>query len=254
MIDMRLSGKVALVSGGARGMGASHVELFLDHGATVVFGDVLDEVGLELADKLADRGVASYRHLDVRVPADWEAAVTECREKHGGLHILVNNAGVVDMLDAESATVATWTRTIDINQKGVFLGIKHAVGALRASGGGSIINVSSIYGLSGSEGYIAYGASKAAVTQMTKSAAITYGPDNIRVNSIHPGAIRTKMMEEELDGLGDDGLREFLAGVPLGREAAPREVSACVLFLASDASSYVSGTELTIDGGWMAGR
>jgi cyclopentanol dehydrogenase len=251
----RLSGKVAIVTGGARGMGASHVRVLAEHGATVLFGDLQDELGQSHADRLREEGLqALYQHLDVRSPDQWQAMAATCRDRFGRLDVLVNNAGIVDTLRAEDASEETWRRTIDTNQMSVFLALKYCIPLMRASGGGSVINVSSVYGLVGAEGYIAYTASKGAVTLMTKSAAVTYGPDNVRVNSVHPGVIRTPMLEEELAQLPPGALEDFLAATPLRREGAAEEVSGCVLFLASDESSFVSGTELIVDGGLLAGR
>lgn len=251
-ITGRVSGKVAVVTGGARGMGASHVEVLAREGATVIFGDVEVEAGRQVEQCLQEEGLdVRFHRLDVTASDDW-ATVERAVRAAGGLQILVNNAGVVDTRSAEDTPERDWDRVIDINQKGVFLGVKTLVPVMRASGGGSVINVSSVYGLVGAVGYIAYTASKGAVTVMTKSAAATYGPDGIRVNSIHPGAIETPMLEEELASLPEGAREAFREATPLRRFAHPAEVSACVLFLASDDSSFVSGAELVVDGGLIA--
>lgn len=250
-----LEGKVAIISGGAQGMGASHVRRLAANGATVIFGDINQAQGRTLESSVRNSGgLAHYRHLDVSVSSDWEELVAWCETNYGRLDVLVNNAGVLQLSDAIECTEEEWTRTIAVNQRGVFLGLKHCVPLMKRTGGGSIINVSSIYGLVGAVGYIAYTASKGAVTLMTKSAAATYGPDGIRVNSIHPGVIRTAMLEAELSGLPEGAIDDFLAVTPLRREGTVDEVSGCVLFLASDDSSFVSGIELVVDGGMLATR
>lgn len=252
--DGRVAGKIALVTGGARGMGASHVEILARQGATVVFGDVDVDAGRDAEDRLRDNGLdVRFQRLDVASSQDWTDVVHVVREA-GGLHVLINNAGVVDTRGAEDTGEGDWARVIDVNQKGVYLALRTLVPVIRDSGGGSIVNVSSVYGLVGAVGYIAYTASKGAVTLMTKSAAATYGPDGIRVNSIHPGAIQTPMLEHELAGLPAGARDGFLEATPLRRFGDPAEVSACVLFLASDESSFVTGAELVVDGGLIAAR
>ncbi|KAI9034295.1 short-chain dehydrogenase/reductase SDR [Hyaloraphidium curvatum] len=253
-VSSRLGGKVALVSGGARGMGAAHVRKLAQHGAKVVFGDILTELGSKHEAELRAQGLdVRFVKLDVTRAEDWEAAVAACKD-WGGVDVLVNNAGILEMRDAVELDEQGWQRTMDVNAKGVWLGMKHCVPNMKEKGKGSIINVSSIYGLIGAEGYLAYTASKGAVTLMTKSACETYGPLGIRTNSIHPGAIDTDMLAEEVRLLPPGGLQRFIDSTPLRRLAAPEEVSNCVLFLASDESSYVSGAELTVDGGLLAAR
>lgn len=252
MVD-RLAGKVALISGGARGQGATEARLFANEGATVVIGDILDEEGQRLADQL-NRGSetrrALYVHLDVTKPADWEQAVAAAEQTFGGLHILVNNAGVTDPRGAgvEETTEDEWQRIIEVNQKGVWLGMKAAVPALRRAGGGSIVNISSIAGIVGMSSNVAYQASKAAVRLMTKSAAAQYAAEKIRANSIHPGVIDTPMTEP----MSPERRERLLAATPMGRSGSPDEVARGVLFLASDEASYVTGAELVIDGGYTA--
>jgi cyclopentanol dehydrogenase len=249
----RLTGKVALISGGARGQGATEARLFANEGATVVIGDILDEEGQRLADQL-NRGSetrrALYVHLDVTKAADWERTVAAAEQTFGGLHILVNNAGVTDPRGAgvEETTEDEWQRIIEVNQKGVWLGMKAAVPALRRAGGGSIVNISSIAGMVGMSSNVAYQASKAAVRLMTKTAAAQYAAENIRVNSIHPGVIDTPMTEP----MSPERRARLLAATPMGRSGGPEEVARGVLFLASDEASYITGAELVIDGGYTA--
>jgi NAD(P)-dependent dehydrogenase (short-subunit alcohol dehydrogenase family) len=196
----------------------------------------------------------AWVHLDVSVSDDWQSAMETVKRKYGALNILVNNAGIVDVKSIIDEPVGEWERTIAINQTGVFLGMKHGIGEMRAAGGGVIVNISSIYGLVGAEGYAAYLASKAAVHLLTKSAAISYARDGVRANSVHPGIVYTPMLDEELADLPPGALDELVASTPMGRGAQPVEVSRCVLFLASDDASYVNGAELVVDGGMLAGR
>lgn len=249
-----LKGKNVLITGGARGMGAAHCSRLAGEGAQVLCVDVNPE-GHAVAEELAGAGLSvEFHQADVSASEDWARMIDVMERKFGGLDVLVNNAGVLALSDAVECAESEWDRTIDVNQKGVFLGMKHAVPAMRRRGGGSIVNVSSIYGLVGAVGYSAYCASKGAVTLMTKAAAVTYGPDSIRVNSVHPGVVFTEMLEAELAGLPPTALEDFLAATPLRRGADPDEVSKCVLFLASDQSSFVTGVELVVDGGLLAGR
>ncbi len=247
----RLSNKVALITGAARGQGAAEAKLFADEGASVVLADVLDPKGERLTAELNRSGSAEralYVHLDVSKADEWEQAVAAASRKFGGLDILVNNAGILSLAGVEQTSEEEWDRVIGVNQKGVWLGMKAAAPAMRKRGGGSIINISSIYGLIGSGGSAAYHASKGAVRLLTKTAALELAGDNIRVNSVHPGVIDTPMVEA-ID-------RELRAGigsvVPLRREGRPEEIAFGVLFLASDESSYMTGSELVIDGGYTA--
>jgi 3alpha(or 20beta)-hydroxysteroid dehydrogenase len=234
----RVDGKVALISGGARGMGASHARLLVAEGAKVVTGDVLDDEGKAVADELGD--AARFVHLDVTEPDQWEAAVSTAVQEFGKLDVLVNNAGIVALGPLKKFDVAEWRKVIDVNLTGTFLGMRAAVGAMIAAGGGSIINVSSIEGLRGAPFVHPYVASKWGVRGLAKSAALELAPKKIRVNSIHPGFIRTPMTEH---------LPEDMVTIPLGRAGDPVEVSTFVLFLASDESSYATGTEFVMDGG-----
>lgn len=234
----RVDGKVALISGGARGMGASHARLLVEEGASVVIGDVLDDQGKALADDLGD--AARYLHLDVTELEQWETAVATAVEDFGKLDVLVNNAGIVALGQLKNFDLAKWQRVIDVNLTGTFLGMRVAVEPMIAAGGGSIINVSSVEGLRGAAMVHPYVASKWAVRGLSKSAALELAPHNIRVNSIHPGFIRTPMTQH----LPDD-----MVTIPLGRPAESREVSTFVLFLASDESAYATGSEFVVDGG-----
>jgi len=243
-----LDGKVALISGAARGQGAAEGRMFVEAGARVILGDVLDAEGEALAADIGE--AARYRHLDVTNEDDWSAAVAEATTAFGRLDILINNAGIFRLAPMESVTLEEYRTVIDVNQVGVFLGMKAAVGAMKDAGGGSIVNISSIDGLVGSANSLAYVASKFAVRGMTKVAAIELGPAGIRVNSIHPGGIQTPMITE---AVGDEAAAAIFKSVPLRRIGQPEEVAKMALWLASDESSYSTGSEFVIDGGWTAG-
>jgi 3alpha(or 20beta)-hydroxysteroid dehydrogenase len=237
----RVDGKVAVISGGARGMGASHARLLVAEGAKVVVGDILDDEGKALAAELGD--AARYVHLDVTQPAEWAAAVELAVGEFGTYNVLVNNAGIVNGSTLQHFDLKRWQRILDVNLTGTFLGMQHAVEPMMAAGGGSIINVSSIEGLRGTPWAHGYVATKWGVRGLAKSAALELAPHNIRVNSIHPGLVRTPMTE---------GIPEDLVTIPLGRPAESVEVSTFVLFLASDESSYATGAEFVMDGGLVA--
>jgi 3alpha(or 20beta)-hydroxysteroid dehydrogenase len=238
---------VALITGAGRGIGAAEARLFCAEGARVVLGDVLADDGGALADELGDAAI--FTPLDVTSADDWARAVTAAEDAFGRLDVLVNNAGVALAASLEDTTVADWQRLIDVNQTGVFLGLRAAVPALRHAGGGSIVNISSIAGIVAMpESSIAYSASKGAVRLMTKNAALELAPHGIRVNSVHPGRVETPMT----DGQTDAKLAWMHARTPLGRSARPEEIAHGVLFLASDEASYVTGAELVIDGGYTA--
>ena len=249
----RLDGKVALISGGARGQGAAEAILFAREGAKVVIGDILDDEGRQTEAQIAELGGdASYVHLDVTSTDDWDAAVQTALDRYGRLDILVNNAGIGGTGGGiEGATLESWDRTLDINAKGVFLGTKAAIPALRDSGGGSIVNISSIAGIIGlTSGNPAYAASKGAVRLLTKSTAIQHAADNIRCNSVHPGMIVTAMTETLLS---DPERRQYWDDIiPMDRLGTVDDIANGVLFLASDDSSFVTGSELVIDGGVTA--
>ena len=248
----RLAGKVALISGGARGQGAAETRLFVREGAAVVFGDVLDDEGKKVeAEIRANGGRATYVHLDVTREADWRAAVATAVQTYGRLSVLVNNAGILFRARIEDTSEADWDRIMAVNVKGVFLGTKAAIPALREAGGGSIINISSTAGLVGSPGgTAAYTATKGAVRLFTKSTAIQHAREGIRCNSVHPGPIATDMIKDVLDD--QKAWEGRLRRLPMGRAGTADEVAYGVLYLASDESSYVTGSELVIDGGTTA--
>jgi 3alpha(or 20beta)-hydroxysteroid dehydrogenase len=238
----RLAGKVALVSGGARGMGASHVRSLAAEGAKIVLGDILDDEGESVAKDVGS--AARYVHLDVTQPDDWAAAATTAVTEFGGLDILVNNAGIMNFGMIEDYELTEWHKILDINLTGVFLGIRAVVPTMKAAGRGSIINISSIEGIGGTIATHGYTATKFAVRGLTKSVALELGPSGIRVNSIHPGLIKTPMT---------DWVPEDIFQTALGRAAEPVEVSNLVVYLASDESSYSTGSEFVVDGGCTAG-
>ena len=249
---MRLAGKVALISGAARGMGAVEARLFAQEGAKVILGDILEAEGRKVeADIRAAGGEAVFVRLDVTREADWQQAVTTAEGRFGALHILVNNAGVSGHGQVEDTPVEEWHRVMDINATGVFLGSKTAIPAMRRAGGGSIINISSQLGLVGVDNSSPqYQASKGAVRLLTKATAIQYASAGIRANSVHPGPIETPMTEARR---GDPEVYKLtVSRIPLGRYGQPEDVAYGVLYLASDESSYVTGSELVIDGGWTA--
>jgi cyclopentanol dehydrogenase len=249
---MRLKGKVALISGGARGMGASEARLFAREGARVVIGDILEAEGRAVeADIRSNGGEALFVRLDVTDEADWDRAVTRALERFQRLNVLVNNAGVSAVGSIEDTTAKDWDHVMDVNAKGVFLGTRAVIPAMRQAGGGSIINISSQLGLVGTDNSSPqYQASKGAVRLLTKTTAIQYARDGIRANSVHPGPIVTPMTER---GRADpERYRLMLSRIPLGRYGEPDEVAYGVLYLASDESAFVTGSELVIDGGWTA--
>ena len=248
----RLAGKVALISGGARGQGAVEAQLFTQEGAAVVFGDVLDDEGKKVeADIRASGGRATYVHLNVTREADWRAAVSTAVQTYSKLDVLVNNAGILLRARIEDTSEADWDRIMAVNVKGVFLGTKCVIPAMRQAGGGSIINISSTAGLVGSPGgTAAYTATKGAVRLFTKATAIQHAKDKIRCNSVHPGPIATDMIKEMLENKA--AWEQRLRRLPMGRVGTPQEVAYGVLYLASDEASYVTGSELVIDGGTTA--
>ena len=249
---MRLGGKVAIITGGAHGMGESEAMIFAREGATVVVADVDEAAGRQVAAKIgADGGKARFTRLDVTSEAEWQDAIRSTTGAYGRLDILVNNAGVSGTQDPDTLSTAAWDSILGINAKGVFLGMKHAVPAMRQAGGGAIVNISSISGFVGQDRlHMAYNASKGAVRIMTKSAAVQFARDGIRVNSVHPGfmpPMRTSKMSAD-----PEWRKPFLEAVPLKREGRVEEVAYAVLFLASDEASYITGTELVVDGGFLA--
>ena len=237
----RVDDKVALISGGARGMGSAHARMLVAEGAKVVVGDILDDEGKALADELGD--AARYVHLDVTGPEQWKAAVSTAVDEFGKLNVLVNNAGTVALGPLRTHDLKKWQQVLDVNLTGTFLGMQAAIDPMTEAGGGSIINISSIEGLRGAPWVHGYVASKWAVRGLTKSAALELAAQKIRVNSIHPGFIRTPMTKH----LPDD-----MVMAPMGRPGTPEEVATFVLFLASDESSFATGAEFVVDGGLVA--
>ena len=248
----RLDGKVALISGGARGQGAEEARLMAEEGAKVVFGDILDDLGKQVEAEITEAGRdATYVHLDVTREGEWQSAVATAVRKYGGLHVLVNNAGILIRKSIEETTEEEWDRIMAVNVKGVFLGTKHAIPAMRDSGGGSIVNISSTAGLVGSlEGSPSYTATKGAVRLFTKATAIQHAKDGIRCNSVHPGPIDTEMIQDTITDPERWAAR--LRRLPLGRVGTVADIAYGVLYLASDEASFVTGTELVIDGGTTA--
>ena len=249
---MRLEGKVALISGGARGMGAEAGRLFTKEGAKVVLGDVLETEGKTTAEEIrAAGGEATFVRLDVTSESDWAGAVTEAERLYGKLDVLVNNAGIGGGNRIEDTTLADWERIMAVNSTGVFLGTRAVIPAMRRAGGGSIVNISSQLGLVGTDNSSPqYQASKGAVRLLTKTTAIQYAKDGIRANSVHPGPIVTAMTERRR--ADPETYRLMVSRIPLGRYGQPLEVVLGVLYLASDEASFVTGSELVIDGGWTA--
>lgn len=247
----QLAGRVAIVTGGARGIGAASARHLAAEGAAVVIADVLDDEGQALAaDLCADGADAFYRHLDVTDEQAWAHLAGETTERLGRVDILVNNAGIGTLEDVEQETVEGWQRVIDVNQKGVWLGMRAMAPEMRRNGGGSIVNVSSIFGAVGGFGAsIAYHASKGAVRLMTKNAALRYASEGIRVNSVHPGFIDTPMVEQ---AKGGDMEAAILAGCPMGRWGRPEEIGSVITFLAGPGATFMTGSEVYVDGGWTA--
>ena len=246
---MRLHDKVALITGGASGMGQSEAVLFAKEGAKVVVADVLETEGQKVADSLG--GAGRFVRLDVTSEAAWQQAIAAAVSAFGKLDILVNNAGISGTFDPDTLSTSAWDRLMDVNAKGTFLGMKHAIPAMEKAGGGAIVNISSVSGFVGQNGiHMAYNASKGAVRLMTKSAAVQYARSGIRVNSVHPGVLPAMRSSK---ATADPVFRQkMLAGVPMRREGRVEEVAYAVLFLASDEASYITGTELVVDGGWLA--
>ncbi|MGO4246204.1 SDR family oxidoreductase [Paenarthrobacter sp. RAF54_2] len=244
----RMAGKTVIISGGARGMGAAYADQIVQEGGRVIIGDILLEQGRELAEYLGP--AARFVRLDVTKEDHWHEAVASASKYFGPLTGLVNNAGILVHERLDMTTPDQWQRTIDVNQKGVFLGMRAAAAAMRASGGGSIVNISSTAGIVGFTDCFSYVASKWAVRGMTKAAALELAGDGIRVNSVHPGDTMTDMIAGDIASSGAVTTHDQ---IPLGRYAAPLEIAQLVLFLLSDESSYISGAEHIIDGAVTAG-
>ena len=248
---MRLEGKVALISGGARGMGAEEARIFAREGAKVIIGDISEDEGKAVKAQIAEAGgQALFVRLDVTEESDWTNAVDQAVSRFGKLDILVNNAGISSRAFTDDTAIDAWDKIMEVNSKGVFLGTRAAVPKMLGAGGGSIINISSIMGLVGSAGgHPAYNASKGAVRIFSKAMAVRHGKDDIRVNSVHPG-----FMPPMASGIAYDQeqRRGSLEQTPLGREGRIEEVANAVLFLASDEASYITGAELAVDGGFTA--
>lgn len=245
----RLTGKVALVSGGASGIGAAHVRVFAAEGAKVIAGDIQEEQGKAVVDAVnKSGGEAAFVRLDVTQETDWTKAVKEAVSRFGKLTTLINNAGVYWPGGVEEETMDKWNKMIAINQTGVWLGMKSALPAMRTAGGGAVVNISSLYGLIGSPGSITYHATKGAVRLMSKAAALEYVKQGIRVNSIHPGMIETPI----LGNLTPQDAEAIRAATPIGRLGRPEEIAYGALYLCSDEAAFVTGAELVIDGGWFA--
>ena len=249
---MRVANKVALVTGAASGMGAATARLLAREGAKVAVADMLEAEGKAVAAEItAAGGTAMFLPLDVTEEPQWEAAVAATLAAWGRLDVLVNNAGISGSATNNLYDTALWDRIMAVNARGVFLGVKHGVAAMRASGGGSIVNLSSISGVVGQDRiHCAYNASKAAVRLLTKSVAVQEGPARIRVNSVHPGL----MPPMRTSGATADPVfrAKMLGHVPLGRSGEVDEVAYAILFLASDESSYMTGSEMHVDGGYLA--
>lgn len=247
---MRLTGKVALISGAARGIGRCIALLMAKEGAKITIGDMLEE-GLTTSEGIKKAGgEAIFCPLDVTQEGDWKRAVEATVGKFGKVDILVNNAGIFKMASIEDTSADLWRQTMDVNVTGVFLGTKAVIPEMRSCGGGSIVNISSIGGLAGAPKVSAYQASKGSVRIFTKATAMEYAKDLIRANSVHPGPIETDMLSPVLED--PDFFKDGFSMVPLGRVGKPKDIAFGVLYLASDESSYVTGSELVIDGGMMA--
>jgi NAD(P)-dependent dehydrogenase (short-subunit alcohol dehydrogenase family) len=245
----RLEGKVALISGAARGQGEAEARLFAREGASVVLGDVLVEQGEQVAMEIGEAGgSAVFARLDVSDEDDWTAAVELAERTFGRLDVLVNNAAIIGLQGIMDTTLERWNRVIAVNQTGTFLGMRAAIPAMRRAGGGSIVNISSVLATMGSGNSASYTASKGAVSALTRTVSVELATEGIRVNAVHPGGVETPMAVE---CLGDDleARRALIAAHPMGRIGEPEEIATGVLFLASDEASFVTGASLVIDGG-----
>ena len=249
---MRLEGKVAIITGGANGMGAEECRIFAREGAKVVIADVVEEQGRQVEAEIAEAGGdAVFMKLDVTSESNWAEAVEATVARYGKVDILVNNAGISGTHDDDTMSVQAWERFMDINAKGVFLGMKSVIPQMQEAGGGAIVNISSISGIVGQSGnHMGYNASKGAVRIVTKSAAVQFAQDGIRVNSVHPGTMPP--MRSSAAARNQEVISGTLDSVPMGRRGRVEEVGNAVLFLASDEASYITGAELVVDGGLTA--
>jgi 3alpha(or 20beta)-hydroxysteroid dehydrogenase len=245
-VSGRLLGKTAIITGGARGQGEAEARLFVQEGAKVLIADVLDDLGKTLAKELGD--AARYEHTDVSQEASWSSTIAAAGEL-GDLNVLVNNAAILTFNSIEDTTLEEYLRVIGVNQVGTFLGMRSAIAPMRAAGGGSIVNISSIDGIGSKNSLVSYSSSKGAVRSMTKTGALELGQYGIRVNSVHPGGVFTPMVGDVPRDVFDMGHQQLA----LARAAMPVEIATMVLFLASDEASYCTGGEFVVDGGWLAG-
>ena len=245
----RLSGKIALISGAASGLGAAQAKLFASEGAKVVIGDVQTELGNKVAAEIKNAGgQAVFTRLDVTDELSWKAAIKVAKDTFGGLTTLVNNAGIFHPGGIEGESVEGWKTTIAVNQTGVFLGMKTAAATLLESGNAAIVNISSLFGIIGSPNAISYHASKGAVRVMSKAAALEYAKRGIRVNAIFPGQIQTPILGD----ITPEQDKAFKAMIPMGKVGEPIDIAYASLYLCSDEAKYVTGAELIVDGGWSA--
>jgi NAD(P)-dependent dehydrogenase (short-subunit alcohol dehydrogenase family) len=245
----RLSGKIALISGAASGLGAAQAKLFASEGAKIVLGDVQTELGNKVAGEIKNAGgQAIFTRLDVTDESSWEAAIKVAKDSFGGLTTLVNNAGIFHPGGIEGESIEGWNKMIAVNQTGVFLGIKTAAATLLESGNAAIVNISSLFGIIGSANAISYHASKGAVRVMSKAAALEYAKRGIRVNAIFPGQIQTPLLGD----ITPEQDKAFKAMIPMGKVGEPIDIAYASLYLCSDEAKYVTGAELIVDGGWGA--
>ena len=247
----KLQGKVALITGAARGQGEAEARLFVEEGAQVVLGDIRDDLGKRVAESLGSSAI--YMNLDVSREESWVEFCAGALEAFGRIDVLVNNAGILAMGSIAETSLDDYMRVVQVNQVGVFLGMKAALAPMTQAGGGSIVNISSVGGLAGVAGMVSYVSSKFAVRGMTKTAALEFGPLGIRVNSVHPGGVDTPMLAPIGSGAQAGDERNIYSGLPLQRISEPEEIAKLVAFLASDESSYCTGAEFIADGGMLAG-
>jgi NAD(P)-dependent dehydrogenase (short-subunit alcohol dehydrogenase family) len=243
----RYEGRVALITGAASGIGKETAKRIAAEGGTVVIADLQDDAGAAVVAEITGTGgSASFIHLDVTSEEGWSSAVATVLERHGRLDVLVNNAGIGDTEPIEVTTSQTWDKVVAVTQTSVFLGMKAAAAALKASGNGAVVNISSMYGIVGSGVSPAYHAAKGAVRLLTKTTALGWAKEGVRVNSVHPGFIDTPI-------LGDTDRAALIAGTPMGRLGRPEEIAALIAFVASDDASFATGAEFVADGGYTAG-